>query len=144
MMVFVKFKNKFANSGKAIDLGDPKNVKNKEELKMSFIIETILIWILYLFVIFGGTLENTIHQYFLLRKIPIKPPLLMVKNPTSMQKVILEIRKIIYNIRTYEFDSKKWKNIIYIAISSVLLYFSARTVYVSDRLAKNTNSYHNK
>ena len=47
MVVFYTLHAKFSVSGKPIDMGDPRNTKLKEDIKIMYIIQTVIIWVIY-------------------------------------------------------------------------------------------------
>ena len=72
MVVFYTLHAKFSVSGKPLDMGDPRNTKLKEDMKIMYITQTVIIWVIYSIYANQGLTSEIIDFYLFPKRKIIK------------------------------------------------------------------------
>ena len=141
MVVFYTLHAKFSVSGKPIDMGDPRNTKLKEDMKIMYITQTVIIWVIYSIYANHGLTSEIIDFYLFPKRKTIK-----VGENKEVYSSAKQIKMILKSLGLYIDDETPYSegliNGIYVILGFGLLGLSSYTVWGSDRLAKNTGSYY--
>ena len=145
MVVFYTLHAKFSVSGKPLDMGDPRNTKLKEDMKIMYITQTVIIWVIYSIYANQGLTSEIIDFYLFPKRKIIK----VGENKevcSPLESAVKQTKIILKSWGLYIDDENPYSegliNGIYVILGFGLLGLSSYTVWGSDRLAKNTGSYY--